>query len=396
MPSLENRGKGSWRITISNGYDSQGRKRYLKRTIHVDSTKTEYAQRQEVQKQATLIEADYRRHLITDSNKIRLYDLANEYLDAKTIDQSTIDHYRFLLDGRIAPVLGNKYVQDISSRDIQNFYLSLKKEKALSGRSKTGGLSGTTQLHYHRFLHAVLEYAVRIGCITVNPADSVEPPRKDTREATFYQLEDCAKLLDVLEQLPLLWRLFFSIALYTGCRPGELIALDWSDIIGNTLYIRADAIRIRGHHGAVRKDKPKTKKSIRKIALPDEIITLLNHYRIVQAEYKLKFGMEWPEPDAVFTGDLGYRLDVSTPTQKYQKIIKKYNLPAIPLYGLRHTAASILIKNHTDPRQVAARLGHSRTSTTLDIYAHVFQDADMNATKTIANALSEARQSIKF
>ena len=393
MASLENRGHGSWRVTISNGYDAQGHKKFLKRTVHVDPTKTEFAQRREAEKEAAKIDADYQRHLLTDGKKIRLSALAEEYLTAKDIDNTTKDGYRTLLNGRILPALGKMYVQDITPRDIQKFYLSLKTEKARSGRSKTGTLSGTTQLHYHRCLHAILTYAVRNSIITVNPATAVEPPKKDTKEAAFYELEDCAKLLDVLDRLTdLKWRLFFYLCIITGCRPGEIIALNWSDIEGNVLYIRAGSKRVEGHHGAVRKEKTKTLKSNRKITLTEDIMQLLYQYKKDQAEYRLKFGADWPEPDAIFTGELGYRLDISTPTQKFQKILNQYHLKPITLYGLRHTAASILIKQHVDPREVAARMGHSRTSTTLDIYAHVFQQADAEATATIDDALKKARR----
>jgi len=396
MASLENRGNGSWRITVSNGYDSKGRKRFLKRTIHVDPAKTELAQRREAEKQAALIEADYQRHLLTDGKKIRFSALAVEYLDVKGIEDTTKAGYKTLLDGRILPALGKKFVQDISPRDIQTFYISLAKATALSGRSKTGKLSGTSQLHYHRCLHAILEYAVQNSIITINPADAVVPPKKDTKEAAFYELEDCAKLLEVLDNLPdLQWRLFYYLSIYTGCRPGEIIALNWSDIIDNVLYIHAGSKRVKGQHGAVRKEKPKTLKSNRKITLTDEIVQMLRQHKKEQAEYRLKFGADWPEPDAVFTGDLGYRLDVSSPTQKFQKILKQNNLKPIRLYDLRHTAASILIKQHVDPREVAARLGHSRTSTTLDIYAHVFQEADAEATATIDDAIKNARKKAK-
>ena len=322
-------------------------------------------------------------------------EVAQEYLNNKQITETTKDGYRYLLKSRILPALGTLYVQDITPHDIQCFYNSLAKTNA-SSRSKTGKLSGTSQLHYHRCLHAILAYAVRSCIITVNPADAVEPPKKDTPETSFYEMEDCAKLLDVLDKLPdLQWQLFFYLSLYTACRPGELIALNWSDIVDNSIYIRAGSAYVKGAHGAIRTDKPKTQKSIRKISLPPEVIKLLQKHKSEQAAYRLKFGADWPEPDAVFTGDLGYRFNVSTPTQKFQKIIKQYNLRPITLYGLRHTAASIMIREGIQARDAAALLGHAQTSTTLNIYAHAFQDANTKATAAIADALSNARQQVK-
>ncbi len=72
--------------------------------------------------------------------------------------------------------------------------------------------------------------------------------------------------------------------------------------------------------------------------------------------------------------------------------MKRYDLPPLTLYGLRHTAASLMIAEGLPIRDVAARLGHSQTSTTLDIYAHALIDSNSRATDAISRALEEARK----
>ena len=397
MACIQNKGNGSWRITISNGYNPDGSKRRLQRTIKVDPSKTENAQRREVEKEAAALETDYRRHLITDGKKITIEELAQEFMSThgKRLAHATAYHYEHMLKGRILPEFGKTYVQDLSPRDIRRFYQKLEKTPALTARSKTGNLSGNTILHYHRCLHAMLTYAVRSGYIAINPADAVEPPRNDRQETAFYELEDCGKLLEALDALPdTQWRLFFYMSIYTGCRPGELIGLNWSDISGNVLTVRAGAVYVNGK-GTIRTDRPKTQKSIRMIDLPPAVMKILQQHKREQAEYRLGFGGNWPEPDAVFTGATGCRLNISSPTQKFQKIVKAYNLRPITLYGLRHTAATIMIAQGLNARDVAARLGHSQTSTTLNIYAHAFMDANTRATNAIAEALENARKEAK-
>lgn len=397
MASLQNRGNGSWLVTICGGHNPDGSKIRLTRTIKVDPSKTENAQRKEVEKQAAAIETDYRRHLITDGKKITISALADEFIEyhGNRLAIATAAHYKYMLDGRIVPEFGKKYVQDLSPRDIKQFYQKLEKTPALTKRSKTGGLSGNTILHYHRCLHAMLTYAVRSGYISINPGDAVEPPRNDRQETAFYELEDCRKLLEALDALPdTQWRLFFYMAIYTGMRPGELIGLNWQDITGNVLTVRAGAVYVNGQ-GTIRTDRPKTQKSVRMIDLPPAIMTILQQHRKEQAEYRLGFGGNWPEPDAVFTGALGHRLNISSPTQKFQKIVKEYGLRPITLYGLRHTAATIMIAQGLNVRDVAARLGHAQTSTTLNIYAHAFMDANTRATNAIADALEIARKQAK-
>lgn len=399
MASLENRGNGSWRIVISNGYHPDGSKRRLQRTVKVDPNKTENAQRKEVEKIAAALETDYRRHLLTDGKKISMAALADEFLtdhvQRKGLSAATQSHYQFLINGRILPEFGKRSVQDLTPKDISKFYSKLEKAPALTKRSKTGGLSGNTILHYHRCIHALLTYAVRAGYITMNPADAVEPPRKNTQETAFYELEDCGKLLEALDSLPdLQWRLFFYMSIYTGMRPAELIGLNWSDINGDVLTVRASAAYIKGK-GTIRTERPKTQKSVRMIDLPPAVTRLLSLHRKEQAEYRLRFGSDWPEPEAVFTGELGYRFNISSPTQKFQKIIKANNLRPITLYGLRHTAATIMIAQGLNVRDVAARLGHAQTSTTLNIYAHAFMDANTRATEAIASALENTRKKAK-
>ena len=152
MASLENRGNGSWRVTISNGYKPNGEKIFVKRTFKVDPTKTVNAQRKEVEKLAAALETDYRRHLITDGKRVSIKELADEFVSVhgKRLALSTLSHYKFLLDGRIIPELGKIAVQDLTPRNIRQFYQKLEKTLALTKRSKTGGLSGNTVLHYHR------------------------------------------------------------------------------------------------------------------------------------------------------------------------------------------------------------------------------------------------------
>lgn len=396
MACVENKGNGSWRITISSGYNPNGSKRRLQRTVKVDPSKTVNAQRKEAEKIAAALETDFRRHLITDGKRITMNALADEYMTdhvkRRSLAASTAKQYRDLIDGRILPAFGKTCVQDLSPRDISKFYADLEKATPLTARATSGKLSGTTRLKYHVALHSMLAYAVRMGYISVNPADAVEPPRKDTKETSFYELEDCAKLLTALDDLPdLQWRLYFYMSIYTGMRPAELVGLNWTDINGNVLSVRAGATYLPGQ-GTIRTDRPKTQKSIRMIDLPPVITSLLQQHRLQQAEYRLQFGKEWPEPDAVFTGALGHRLNISSPTQKFQKIVKAYDLKPITLYGLRHTAATIMIAQGLNVRDVSARLGHAQTSTTLNIYAHAFRDANTRATNAITDALENARK----
>jgi len=409
---LRNLNTGTWRAIICDGYKPDGAQNRIRRTIKVNPNSTEASQRKQAQAQANALETDYKRHLITEANKIRLSDVAEEYLDSKPMADSTRAWYRGLLDGRILPALGKEYVQDLTARQIRAFYKDLstadakparvkktdngKNEKKKPGsRSKTGKLSGTYRLHYHRALSAILQFAVKSGYIAVSPMSAVDAPRKDTAEASFFEGQDIAKLINTLEQLPdTMWRAFFMLGLYSSARPGELIGLNWDDLQGNTLHIRAGSNYVKGK-GTVRTAQPKNKSSIRAVVLPDAVVKYLQAWHKEQLEYRLQFGNCWPEPDAMFTGDKGYRLNTSTPTQRWRKYQKQYGLKDVNLYALRHTGASILIDAGCDVKEVSGRLGHSRASTTLDVYTHLFEKAQQHTADVLSAAIEAARAQAK-
>lgn len=396
MASIEPRGNGSWLVQVCGGYDEKGKKIRVRRTVKVDPTHSIKSQRAEVKKKAAALETDFARHLITDANKITVSALCEEYYDyckRKGLSQTTINGYKRIFTNRVIPFMGKIAVQDVSPRTIAQFHRKIAESAAESKRSKDGKLSGTTKLHYHRAIHSLFSYAVQMLYISVNPADSVTPPRMDTPEAKFYELQDCAALLEVLDGLEdEQWRLFFYLSIYTGMRPGEIIGLNWQDIDldKHTLTVRAGSVFVKGK-GTFRTDRPKTQRSIRVIDLPANIVWMMEAHKKQQDKRKASFGDNWPEPDAVFTSELGKRLCLSLPTQHFQKIIKANGLRPITLYGLRHTAATIMIAEGLNAREVAARLGHAQTSTTLNIYAHAFQSANTRATNAIVSALDAAR-----
>ena len=93
----------------------------------------------------------------------------------------------------------------------------------------------------------------------------------------------------------------------------------------------------------------------------------------------------------MFTNEVGNRLYISSPTHKWREIQQEYHLKDVPLYSLRHTGASLLIASGCDVKEVSGRLGHSRASTTLDIYAHLFETVQQHTTDVMTSAISKAR-----
>ncbi len=133
--------------------------------------------------------------------------------------------------------------------------------------------------------------------------------------------------------------LIFELALLSGMRPEEYLALKWSDVDleRGTVQVRRALVR---HNGSWSFEEPKTKKSRRTITLPAPLLRKLIIHKRKQSECRLKIGSEWQNHDLVFCGETGTPLSIPNLTYRYfRPILIKAGLPQIRLYDLRHTCA---------------------------------------------------------
>ena len=265
--------------------------------------------------------------------------------------------------------------------------------------------------------------AVKWQLIDANPCDRVSPPKAEEEESVkFFTLEQTQRFLSALDldfvtvykahtriddtgkpyqvpeyqekrSLPMQHKIFFYIALFGGLRKGEIIALKWSDIDFVHASVSVNKSTARVGHEQITKS-PKTKKSNREIVLPGPLMDMLKKYRTEQAKYRLSIGDQWQGDDYLFIQQNGKQMDLSTPYHVFKKVIKNYNktvkqkellLPDIPLHGLRHTSATLLISQNVDVRTVSNRLGHAQTSTTMNIYSHQLEKMDELAAGVLEN-----------
>lgn len=147
--------------------------------------------------------------------------------------------------------------------------------------------------------------------------------------------------------------------------------------------------------------KPKTATSVRTVSFPDEIVPLLKQYRKEYASYRFQLGTAWKGTDNLFIQEDGKLMGYSTPYQSFKRHLKRYNewvqesqeakeqgfeeLPLIPLHGLRHSCATLLNYLNINIIDISKILGHAKSSTTMDIYAHSFEGQNREA----ANRLDE-------
>ncbi len=176
--------------------------------------------------------------------------------------------------------------------------------------------------------------------------------------------------------------------IYTGMRIGELNGLEWKDIdFDNEMIVIERTSQYVSGMGIITKD-PKNKTSARVSKYPSMLFKLLKEYRAWQNKERLKMGDRWIDTDRLFTKYNGEAISPSTLWKWFTQFLEGAGLSHITIHSLRHTNATLLISGGVDVRTVSKRLGHSQTSTTMNIYAHAIASADEKAADTLQDILN--------
>lgn len=243
-------------------------------------------------------------------------------------------------------------------------------------------LAASTIHIYHEIISAILSYAVREGIIPFNPASRAAPPKEVHKEAEHLEPEQIERILEALEKEPLKWQTIIHFLLVSGCRRGEAAALRWDRIDFKTGMVCIDSGLVV-HDGKLFCG-PTKKNQIRRLSLPTETLQLLRRYQLKQVERCLALGDAWQGTENyVFTRDNGAPLSPSSITSWVRRFCIRHNLPHFHPHTLRHSVASFLIDGGQDIVSVSKRLGHAKTSTTLDIYAHMLNQSDRESSNII-------------
>lgn len=251
-------------------------------------------------------------------------------------------------------------------------------------------LSPKTIRNYHSFVSSVLGYAVRMGMIRDNPARNVILPPLEHNEKECYTLEEAQRFLDSLEDAPTKYQAFFVLAIYGGFRRGELLGLEWQDIDFKDCVVSIRRTSLYTKEKGIFTDTTKTAKSQRTLKLPLAVFEVLKRHRAAQAEERLKLGDVWHNSDRLFVNWDGQPMHPNTPYHWLRRFCQETGQRFLGVHQFRHLNATLLITSGTDARTVSAALGHSQTSTTLNIYTHTFAEAQARAGEAVAAALERS------
>jgi len=294
--------------------------------------------------------------------------------------------YSQWIERHIIPELGKLKLIQLQPLHIQNFYHKLIENGRIDGN---GGLSPQSVLHIHRLLHNALSHGVKWGIIGRNVADAVDPPRVRQKQMKSMDAEGVNCLLEASRET--IYHPLFHLAVFTGMRRSELLGLRWCDVDLDMATVSVTQVLHHLRNGQIVFLEPKTPRSKRQIDLPPTaVIALREHKQRKEVEY-LMSGTPLSPEDLVFTNPEGKPLLPTSVTHAFTKMVRRIDLYGIRFHDLRHTHASLMLRQGVNIKALQERLGHSTITTTLDIYAHVTPGMQKEAALRFDEALQQPR-----
>lgn len=261
--------------------------------------------------------------------------------------------------------LGDVWLQKLTPDQVRRFYTRIGKK----GGSSEKGLSSKTIHEIHGVLHLALKNAMRWGYVSRNVCDLVEPPRIVSREVTPLTLEQAQALLKSVREHRL--EVLLTMAVVTGMRRGELLALRWSNIdLNRKTLLVLHTVDYIPKYGYV-ETEPKTVAGKRLINLPFFLIDMLIQHRTKQLKQQLKQGEHWEDRDLVFSDIHGGYFNPNYLLRMFKKVLQQAGIPHMHFHDLRHSAATILLSMGVNMKVIQELLGHSDISITLGRYSHL-------------------------
>lgn len=313
--------------------------------------------------------AEYHLGLMQMPTLTTVADLLRDWLDVcKTrLAATTVSGYEIAIRKHINPVLGRIKLSELQPLHLQRLYAKLLKQ----------GLSERTVQWVHVVCGASLKQAVKWGIINRNPADMVDAPKpKKTQMRTI----DAAEIPEFLQLMAKsVHGDIAQLALYTGLRRGELVALTWDDVDfeRSCLYVRRNTVRV--HKESITKE-PKTDASRRTVVLPLVAVALLARLRATSAGAGLVFMRK------------GKPVLPSTVTSSFRCALIGTRFQGMRLHDMRHSHASLFLKGGGHFKVLQERLGHGSHSTTMDIYAHLVPEMQRESVRLFDKIVEDAYQ----
>lgn len=307
-------------------------------------------------------------------------------MEATEKAQGTKDQYRDICRRYVVPVIGaDKPLAKVAKSDCESVLVAMKK----------AGLSASYRCICYAAMRNLFRAAKSEGLIKATPMADVERPAVDDREeAAHLSREEAGALVAALAGHRLgghrsVWLHIVQTGLLTGLRRGEMLGLRWEDIDDDVMELRQQTTR---NSDGLAQRKLKTKGSRRDIDVGPALADVLRQRRKAQMADRLEAGAAWVETGLVFTTGVGTAIEPNNVNRAFRGAVKRAGLPAagVTPHTLRHSAATFLLESGVSMKEVQKILGHTKISTTMDIYAHVSPERRAAAMAKLEGALGWA------
>ena len=383
MASIKKINERKYKITVSNGYRPDGRNICKAMTITVPDSVRSRGVRQYVNHAAEEFERIVKNGFCEDG-EMKFEEYALRWLERQTkYAPSTIASYRRMLE-RVYPYIGAIKLNRLRPVALENMMVELRKR---TYRGKP--VQEATVQKYLTVVSAVLSDAKRNEIIQKNPARMIDLPEAKNRMQAIPTEAEARRFLEALVNVPSKYGTYYLLAIYTGCRRGELCALKWTDFEmsddfkTSVLTVSRSRSIVAGkgvQEGPTKNKKPRT------IFIDEALNDFLKALSMEEVECAMKTGRRMSE--YIFTNDDGMPVHPDTFTNYLRRLYDKNGLPKnFHLHTLRHYCVSTMLHCGVDKQTVAELVGHGDTGFLERTYCHPQFKLKQEAAAQMAEAL---------
>lgn len=370
--SLWQRTDGRWEGRVQLGYGPGGKR--LSRSVIAPG-------QEEVIRRLKAVQQQVGSGLPVVDPRVRLEKFLQAWLESvePRLRRSTYLRYQGLVRGQLIPRLGGVKLAQLQPSDVGRMMAQVQRD----------GLSARTASHCRAVLRAALADGEKAGQLSRNVARLADAPRVPSPEPVVLSAAGAQAVLEAMGEGQL--RRLVTVALFTGIRSGEQLALTWPDVDldAGVLSIRRSLQRLGGRFTL---GEPKSAASHRMVVMPSQAVAALVEERAAQREARIAAGHRWAARfgELVFSGATGEPLVSTTLTHRFQYHLQVAGLPQLRWHDLRAAHGALLLASGTDISVVSKRLGHSSVALTSKHYGGVAQALQQDAADRLGRLLQQA------
>lgn len=386
--TVEKRGKNSYRLTIYDGFDTNGKRIRHRKNVICKSDR-------EAKNELANFYAEVRKGNMYNCKSITLKEFSDIWLKEyaePNLAPRTVERYKSLLNVHILSEIGNMKLLQIKPFDLNKLYnrLSKKHTNRLDEKGNYIPLSNNSIIKVHKLLSVMFNTAISWGMLPYNICNNVKHLKEKHTEMSFYNVDEVEELIKSLDVESIKYRTIVILAIMTGLRRGEILGLHWSDIDFETgkVAIQRSVQYLAGI--GISEKCPKTETSKRTIVIPKFCIVLLKELEKENLKQRLLLSNKYIVNDNVFVTKTGEIMHPDTISSWFAEFIKKNNLRKIRFHDLRHTSATIMLSEGINIKVVSKQLGHNNISIT-NRYVHALENSSKEVANIFDNIANESK-----